>query len=465
MKKRSYRAKEIKTAVVSEIIKNREGWSGAIGIDVGKDELFVMLRWEDGSFVGPWRAENTAGIQSVVELLVPLSQCRKLIVALEPTGTYGDVLRYALTQAGLNVHQVKGKASHDYAEIMDGVPSQHDRKDAAVVAELAGTGKSRPWPYDEESPENQERMYWVERIESAQKTMQVWTGRLESRVARHWPEVTKLLPLNSVSLLKMLAHYGGPAEVAADLRAEKRLAGWGRSLLVPAKISALLKSARETDGIPAGRFEAESIRECANEILETRRRKQRAKRELKRLNAGNAVLSRLGRAVGYATASVLWVYLGNPQNYHCGSAYRKAMGLNLKERSSGRTKGQLRITKRGPGVVRRWLYLASMRLLREEGVRVWFEAKKVRDGNRGGKALVGVMRKLAVALYRITKAEVEFEAGKLFPRKPLKQSRTSARARQKGTAPSRLRRHLVRGGSKAEATAKAEGARDDSHSG
>ena len=25
------------------------------------------------------------------------------------------------------------------------------------------------------------------------------------------------------------------------------------------------------------------------------------------------------------------VYLGNPGNYHCAEAYRKAMGLNLKE--------------------------------------------------------------------------------------------------------------------------------------
>jgi hypothetical protein len=465
MKKRTYRAKEIKTAVVSELIKGRDGCRGAVGIDVGKDELFVMLRWDDGTFAGPWRAQNTAGIRSIVEFLVPLGQGRELIVALESTGTYGDALRYALTQAGLNVHQVKGKASHDYAEILDGVPSQHDRKDAAVVAELALLGKSTPWPYDEENVEDEERMHWVQRLEAAQKTMQVWTGRLESRVARHWPEVTKLLPLNSVSLLKMLAHYGGPAQVAADASGAKRLAGWGRRLLTPEKISALMKSAQETDGISPGEYQREWIQECANEILATRRTKQRSKRELKRLATGNAALSKLGSAVGYATASVLWAYLGNPQDYHCGCAYRKAMGLNLKERSSGRYKGQLRITKRGPGVVRRWLYLASMRLLRNERVRAWFEAKKVRDGGRGGKALVGVMRRLAVALHRVTQDEVAFDAGKLFRRKSRKGRGTSARARQKGTAPSRLRRHLVPGGSKAEATAKAEGARDDSHSG
>ena len=45
------------------------------------------------------------------------------------------------------VQRVSNKASHDYAEVFDGVPSQHDGKDAAVVAELAALGKAQPWAY------------------------------------------------------------------------------------------------------------------------------------------------------------------------------------------------------------------------------------------------------------------------------------------------------------------------------
>jgi len=430
--KRAYRAKEINAASVSQVVAGRKGCRATIGIDVGKTDMFVMLRWEDGTFAGPWHAQNTTEIRTIVEFLVSLAHGRELIVAMEPTGTYGDALRYALTQAGLNVHRVQGKASHDYAEIFDGVPSQHDRKDAAVVAELAALGKSAPWPYDAESVENQERTYWVQRLEAAQVTGQMWMGRLEGLLARHWPEATKLLKLNSISLLKTLAHYGGPEELAADAGAAARLAGWGRSLLTAEKIRGLLESAAETVGVPQGDFERKWLRDCAKQALAVRRTKQQAKRELQRLGEGKPVLSRLAAAIGYATASVLWVYLGNPQGYHCGEAYRKAMGLNLKERSSGRSKGQLRITKRGPGAVRRWLYLAAMRLLREETVRDWFEGKKAKDGDRGGKALVGVMRKLAVALYRVGVDDVAFDAAKLFPGKPLKQPPTSARARQKG---------------------------------
>ena len=41
-----------------------------------------------------------------------------------------------------------------------------------------------------------------------------------------------------------------------------------------------------------------------------------------------------------ATACVLWTSMGDPRKYHAAAAYRKAMGLNLKERSSGTYQGQ-----------------------------------------------------------------------------------------------------------------------------
>ena len=67
-------------------------------------------------------------------------------MALEPSGTYGAALRQGLQDAGLAMRRVSPKAAHDYAEVFDGVPSQHDGKDAAVVAELAALGQASPWP-------------------------------------------------------------------------------------------------------------------------------------------------------------------------------------------------------------------------------------------------------------------------------------------------------------------------------
>jgi transposase len=109
--------------------------------------------------------------------------------------------------------------------------------------------------------------------------------------------------------------------------------------------------------------------------------------------------------------------LGDPNNYHHGEAYRKAMGLNLKERSSGRYRGQIKITKRGPGIARRWMYLAALRMVQDAEVVDWYEAKKKRDKGRAKGALVGVMRKLALALHATARGET-FDPRRLFPGKP-----------------------------------------------
>jgi transposase len=99
-----------------------------------------------------------------------------------------------------------------------------------------------------------------------------------------------------------------------------------------------------------------------------------------------------------------------------GPAYRKAMGLNLKERSSGLWVGRLKISKRGPGSVRRWLYFAALRLIRRDSAKRFYESRKQKGGDAATmKAIIGVMRKLALALYRVSVSESEFHAEKLFP--------------------------------------------------
>jgi len=50
---------------------------------------------------------------------------------MEPTGTYGDALRHQCHALGLPVHMMPPKHSHDFAEVLDGVPSMHDPKAAS----------------------------------------------------------------------------------------------------------------------------------------------------------------------------------------------------------------------------------------------------------------------------------------------------------------------------------------------
>ena len=92
----------------------------------------------------------------------------------------------------------------------------------------------------------------------------------------------------------------------------------------------------------------------------------------------------------------------------------KAYGLNLKERSSGTKKGQLSITKRGSGRARKYLWLAVHRWLKKDAnARAWYEKKIARDGGLRAKAIAGLMRKYAQALFHLARG-APFESARLF---------------------------------------------------
>lgn len=416
-KSKAYRSTEVKHVDLESLIAKIPSGPVWVGVDVGKKHLFVVVRFSDGSFERPWKVKNPSEIEFVVSLLVRLSKHQRLTVALEPTGTYGDPLRAELAAAGLPVVRVSGKAAKDHSETFDGVPSQHDGKDAAVIAELAAFGKSQPWPYRQLSEEDAALAFWADKVDDYQRLENYWTGKLEAFLARHWPELSRLIDLNSVTLLSLVAHYGGPAALAADPDARKKLQQWGRGSLKNTTLDAILASAGSSYGVAQNRFEMKAAQECAASVLAAQREVKSAKARLEELGQKNEAICRMAKAVGMVTACVLWVTLGDPTNYHCGEAYRKAMGLNLKERSSGRHQGQLKITKRGPGIARRWLYLAALRMVQDAEVKGWYEAKKVRDKGRAKGALVGVMRKLALALHAAARGAT-FDPRRLFPGKP-----------------------------------------------
>ena len=419
MRKRAYGAVAVNHVDVEQLCQGRDGQPASVGFDVGKYEVLGVVRWSADDFERPWRVANPTQIPAAVAVLRGLGQGRALQVAMEPSGTYGDALRQALADAGIEVRRVHPKAAHDYAEVFDGVPSQHDGKDAAVVAELAALGKSRAWPYAPVSEWEQELAYWVDEVEAWRRVASWWLGRLEGLLARHWPEVTpRILKVSSATLLRALAAYGGPAELAADPRAAEQLTLWGGSRLRPEKVAQVLASARGTLGVRLGALERRRLQELAQRARAARGAVRHGQQQLRRLAKDHALLQAQGQAVGVPTACVLWTSVGDPRDYHCGGAYRKAMGLNLAERSSGTHEGQLKISKRGSARARQWLYFAALRLLQQSGLRGWYEAKKARDGDEAMRAVVAIMRKLVLGLYQVAVHNETWNAAKIFPGAP-----------------------------------------------
>ncbi len=383
------------------------------GLDIGKESIFCTLRWSVDDFDRPWRAGNPSEVGRLAELLAEVGRGRRLVVAMEPTGTYGDALRQALAVVKVPAYRVSPKMASDFAEVFDGVPSQHDGKDAGVVAELAAQGRCWPWPL-RPTEADQEVSYHVQWLDGQR--------RRDDGVVRACGSV--LEPSLAGSDVGGAVGVGDFAALPGDVWRSRRSgggsgwcgpsAGLGRPSSVGRASAALVASARQTAGLVMGRWEEEQLRRCAEQIRVCRQEMQASRRRLRELTRGHAGIAALGSVVGVPTACVLWTELGDPRLYSCGAAYRKGMGLNLAERSSRKWQGKLKISKRGSSKVRRWLYMAALRWLKTEPVRSWYLRQKASRRGEGKAAVVGVMRKLALALYCVGGRGEKFDAKQLY---------------------------------------------------
>lgn len=435
---RTYRGQNVQDVILAQLLAGHEGQPVVVGVDVGKEKLYLMIRWSDGITDRPVVVKQPEQLGLALKLLQGLAQGRELKVALEPSGTYGDPFRYACHRAGLRVERVSPLASKLHAEVYDGVPSQHDGKDAGVIAELCWMGKSTLWPWAQSPEQDQWFVAHLDLMDNYQEEVNVWRGRLEGKLARHWPEVLGLLELDGTTLLEVLIHYQSPAKLAEDGQAAERLAAWGGRFLTEAKILAVLQSAGTTRGAPVGAGEGYHLGQIAQRLRESRQRLTEHHRALEKRSVGLKAVQVAGSVLGRATMAVLQVEAGDPAGYLWGGAYLKALGLNLVERSSGQQVGRLHISKRGSGRARRWLYLGALRVLDHPGIARWFAAKVARDGGRKGKAVVAVMRKLALGVHHCCRDGEVFDLEKVF------QDRRGRRGR--GNRRRRGRLVLVEGG-------------------
>lgn len=412
MKKRTYQAKAVKSVELEALGAELSCAERVVfGIDVAKELMVGSLKIEAEAVHTTLKWLHLTESPMVVEWLSSLPNVE---VVMEPSGTYGDVLRRLFQRAGLKVYRTSPKKVKDSREIYDGVPSTHDAKAAAIIGWLHWQGRSELWA--ERSEGDRELAAALRTMQLYQRPFQQCQNRLEGQLVRHWPELTEDLELDSATLLELLKEFGDPAAVAREpRRARQLMRRVGGPGLKSATIEAVVTSARATLGVPMVTGERQALQALATEARRLQKATRRSQLKIEALTEIDPLLQQLGAAVGKVTAAVLVAHGGRVTDYRSSRSWEKALGLNLKIRSSGKYKGQLKITKRGPSMPRQYLYLAVLRLIRDHALaRAWYDAKVARDGGKQKKkALVAIMRKLARALWHVGQGEV-FAVHKLF---------------------------------------------------
>ncbi len=216
MKKRNYRAQKVNEirweAMADRVKERRVVWA----IDVAKVEQYGVLMDSEREVMVTVKWSHPAETPALLERLRDLPG-ESLTAVMESTGVYGDTLRRQLREAGFEVHLMSAKRVHDACEVYDGVPSMHDAKAAQVIGRLYFEGASRVWVEASEQQRSHDAMGRLYRL--YQKQHQQQQNRLEAALQRHWPELTRYLDLDSVTLEELLVSFGSGSSAHRSKRA------------------------------------------------------------------------------------------------------------------------------------------------------------------------------------------------------------------------------------------------------
>ena len=415
MKKRSYRATEVKKLNIEKLILSIGEQRVVFGIDVAKTDFYCSVMDEKRKVHVTVKWKHPVETESFVSLVKQFPQAETVF---EPSGTYGDSLRYLLEQSDVPVYRVSPKRSHDAAEVYDGVPSLHDAKSAAIISKLHLDGASEKWKL--KTAHERDLAATLTSLDILNRQFYQNTNRLESLMAKHWPEVGKYINYSQVTFLTLMSQIGGPFQVASqDKSAAILMKKTGGNFLSDTKIKNIIDCSKTTIGLPMTQGELHEIKRHATRTLELYREIKAVKKEVEKLSQANESTRNISKVVGKSTAAIVVTFCGDPLEHASCKHWLKSFGLNLKEKSSGKHKGRLMITRRGSGRSRRWLYFAALRLInKDETVKSWYSKKVARDGGIKMKAIIAIMRKLVKGLWYVARGD-RFDTSKMFNRKCL----------------------------------------------
>jgi len=292
-----------------------------------------------------------------------------VLVGMEPTGHYWLNLTYTLKERLVSFGVVNPLHVKRSKELDDNSPTKNDIKDARVIAQLIKDGRfSYPrLPMDQDA-EVKAGITIRNQIVGDLQTLQ---GRIHNWLDKYFPEfLTVFKDWSGKMALATLEHI--PLPVQLNQTTPERVAEiWSThgDVQRPSlkRIQRLQEAAARSVGLNVGLQMAQ--REIATNIKRYKMLKEDVRaleKELETLVLTLPGIAEMLTVPGVGMVRVIELYseLGDIKNFKNPRQTLKYAGLNLRESSSGKHKGQARITKRGRAKLRALLFRTVMPLVR-----------------------------------------------------------------------------------------------------
>jgi len=404
---RGARAKRVKTVKEGTLVAT---------VDIGLASNTGYCTTLDGRDAKPFKFDNTKeGFEKFWYLTMASKNrfgCDEVVVGYESTGPYAEPLVHYLAHKQVKIVQVNPMHTKKMKEVNDNSPLKTDDKDPRVIADIIRLGRALTLVVPEGDAAYLRRLNNARERHVGEQTALL--NQLQQLVFLIFPEFqTVLKNMKGKTAQYLLKRYTTPERIGAlskeALGEEMRKRSMGQFGVQEAEL--LIGLARETVGIKEGldgifmdirhillQLEAEGrfISEIEAEMGAT----------LERIPFSGRLLSIKG--LGIVSVAGLIGEVGDFSKFSTQSEILKLAGLDLYEISSGKRKGQRRISKRGRGLLRKILFYAAIQMIRKNGIMHDYYARLTGRGMERMRALIAVARKLLRIIHALVRDNSDY---------------------------------------------------------
>lgn len=384
--------------------------------DIGKNIHYGYFRAPDGQERKPFSFCNAQ--KSFKQLWAEICRFKRdhqlehIVVGFESTGPYAEPLFHFLRKKPVKLVQVNPVHTKRVKELTGNSPNKTDKKDPRVIADVISLGHALTLVVPKGASAHLRRL--TQARERALRDRTATINQLQHLIFVIFPEFLSIMKnISTKTASYLIKHYPGAQDIATlaveDLTAIMRKISRGK--LGRERAQELIAAAKSSVGICEGR---ESI------FLEIAHLNARIENDsgfidtlenqldeyLQQIPYSSSILSVKG--IGVVSAAGLIGEVADFKKFDTISEIMKLAGLDLYEISSGKHRGQRRISKRGRPLMRKLLFFAAINAVKTNGIMHETYQRMLARGMLKMKALVAISRKLLGLIFAIVRDNTKY---------------------------------------------------------
>jgi transposase len=396
-----------------------------VGVDIGRAFNAVGFMNKEWDVLGnyPKMLNSRSGFEEFVEITEGLKVKHGLtdvIIGLEPTGHYWRKFAYFAKGKGYEVRFVRTTALKHHRELDESSSAKSDKRDALTLTNITREGKYIDTVIEDGRMRHLRILAKVR--EKIQKRNVSAKNSLRAALDDYFPELQEIFwSMNSRGLWALLERCPFPEDVLTLKVSElKEMIGRASRRTAEAfqKATALYHAAKESIGLrQIGSADRYRLKMCLEEVKRTELTIKDIEREIKRMlkeiPEAQYLLSIPG--IGPISAAVFLGELGNPSDFKGARQIVKYAGYDPQESDSGYRVSRKFISKKGRWLLRKHLFLMSMRVVVLSRYFQEYYQRKLQTKNRVGQLprkkeiLCAVAIKLIKVIFALLRDKRNFE--------------------------------------------------------